>query len=134
MSEEYAGKERRQFFRYNYDSPIKYKLIDPVSDKAISADTIKAMSKNLSISGILFVVPADKTPELSSLVVLFLDLRTANICKEIENLALMVDNKLIGRVMRLEDNGDGTMGVGVAFVKKTDPLSKDVEKLRSILA
>ena len=48
---------------------------------------------------------------------------------EIEKRALITNNKLLGRVTRIEDNGDGTCGVGVAFVTKSDRLSEDVKNI-----
>ena len=89
------------------------------------------MSKNLSASGILFVTNADHVPTISSLLVLDLDYRTATICKEIEKRALIVDNKLLGRVVRIDDNEDGTCGVGVAVVTKSESVPKEVEDLLS---
>jgi hypothetical protein len=40
--------------------------------------------------------------------VLDLDYKTATICKEIEERVLILGNKRIGRVVRIEDNEDGT--------------------------
>ena len=129
---EYPGKDRREFVRYNYYEPMKYQAINFPKDKAFSA-LEDAMSQNLSACGILFVAEAKKTPAISSLVVLDLDYRTANICKEIEEKALMIGNKLIGRVARIEDNSDGTFGVGVAFVRKTDPIAKEINKIEDLI-
>ena len=57
-------------------------------------------------------------PAISSLLLLDLDYNAASICREIDGRVLFIDNKLVGRVVRLEDNVDGTCGVGVAFLKK----------------
>jgi hypothetical protein len=62
-----------------------------------------------------------------------LDYETVSICNEIEDRVLILDNKLIGRVVRLEDNQDGTCGVGVAFIKKSDPLMKGIKNLQDLI-
>ena len=122
-------KERRDFLRFDFDKPLHYSLVSSPKDKSTIADLIKAVSKNLSASGILFTANEKETPEISSLIMLDLDYKTANVCHEIDKRALIENNKLLGRVMRIEDNGDGTCGVGVAFVTKSDRLSEDVKKL-----
>jgi len=123
MVADFRGKERREFLRFDYNEPVRYRLIKMKKDTTISSGLMDAISKNLSASGILFVTNVGKEPEVSSLVILDLDFKTTNVCQEIEERALVVDNKLVGKVVRIEDNDDGTCGVGVAFVKKTDSLA-----------
>ena len=120
MAVEIPGDDRREFLRFDYKKPIKYSTINVVKDENMLNNLTGAISRNLSASGILFITQVGKVPEISSLIVLDLDYQTASICKEIENMALIVDNKLVGRVVRIEDNEDGTCGVGVAFVRKND--------------
>ncbi len=123
-----SSKEKRRFLRVNYNKPLTYKIISaPKEDFA--SKFLTAISKNLSGSGILFVTNVAKVPEIASVLVLDLDYSTANVCQEIENEAMILDNKLIGRVVRIEDNENDTCGVGVAFVRKSDPLLKDIKGL-----
>ncbi|MFH0763476.1 MAG: PilZ domain-containing protein [Candidatus Omnitrophota bacterium] len=127
MSENYAGKEKREFFRYKHEKPVQYKVLNPAGGKSISSEFIDAVSKNLSVSGVLFT--SSFLPEISSILVLDLDHRTSRICQEIERRALMVGNRMLGKVVRIEESDKGLYDVGVAFVKKTDKLPKDIEGL-----
>ena len=133
MAEEYTNKEKREFLRYDYGKPIDYSTIESPRNQKFSAEHIQAMSKNLSTSGLLFITKVKKVPNISSLLVLDLDIRTAAICQEIETHALIIDNKLLARVVRIEDNEDGTCGVGVAFVTKADPLLKDLANIEDLI-
>jgi c-di-GMP-binding flagellar brake protein YcgR len=129
MHNEQKRDDRRNFLRVDYEKPVHYSMVSsPKDDKAMTS-LFKAVSKNLSASGLLFLTNAEKVPEISSLIMIDLDYKTANICHEIERRALIKNNKLLGRVMRIEDNGDGTCGVGVAFVTKSNRLSEDVRNI-----
>ena len=129
MTDDRSKQERREFFRFDYKKSMHYSMVSSPKDTGTIASLINAVSKNLSASGILFVANASEVPEISSLIMLDVDYKTANICHEIEKRALIKNNKLLGRVMRIEDNGDGTCGVGVAFVTKSNRLSEDVKKV-----
>lgn len=130
---ESTGKDKREFFRYAYNKPMEYNSLDTIKSGKFASKLVSAMSKNLSASGILFTTGALNAPAIASLLVLNLDYRTASICKEIEKRALILDNKLVGRVVRIEDNGDDTLGIGVAFVTKSDPLAKDIKNIESLI-
>lgn len=123
----YGGADRREFFRYRYEKPIYYKVIASGKDKSIGTKLNDAISQNLSASGILFT--SNYLPEISSLMIIDLDYRTTRICQEIEENALIVNDKLLGKVVRIEDNDDGKYNVGVAFIKKSDTLPNDVQNL-----
>lgn len=127
----FSGRERREYLRYRCDKPVKYSAINAAKGKG--SDLVEAMSKNLSASGILFATEKDRVPKIGDVIVMDLDFRTLSICNEVEELALILEDKLIGRVARLEDNNDGTFDVGVAFVRKTDPVSKNVKKITDLI-
>lgn len=122
MSEDYAGREKREFFRYRHEKPANFKEISG-SDNTIS-DLANAITKNLSASGMLFtsVYP----PRLSSIIVLDVDYRTTRLCEEIEERALILNNRLLGKVVRIEDNDNGSYDIGVAFIKKSDTLPNNI--------
>jgi len=122
-------KEKREFLRYDYDKPLQYNTVRSLKDKKIPAQLVKAMSKNLSASGLLFTANTKAIPPLSSYILIDLDYRTASICQEIEARVLMVHNKILGRVVRIDDNDDGTFDVGIAFVTKSEIQTKPVEDL-----
>ncbi len=127
MAEDYPGMEKREFYRYIHETPIHYRVIISSKDKKQASKLIKAISRNLSASGILFT--SKHLPELSSIVMLDLDYRTTQICKEIESNGMIVNDKLFGKAVRIEDNNDGTYDIGVAFIKKSDNLPEDIKKL-----
>ena len=118
----HSGEERRDFLRISYENPVQYK---PLNEKGVSR-LMDAVSKNLSASGILF--KSKTLPKLSSLLTLKLDYKTANICREIEDNALIVKNRLFGKVVRIEDVDSGFYNVGVAFIKKMDTLAESIKK------
>lgn len=132
MPFEHPGKERREFLRYRYDKEMRFDSLDP-SRKDLHTGFNDAISKNVSASGLLFTVKGKNIPVISSLIVLDLDYRTAEICKEIESNIAMVDNKLLGRVVRIDDNEDGTYGIGVAFIKKSDRIPGGTGMIEEII-
>jgi hypothetical protein len=122
MSIDYPGQERREFFRYRHVEPARFKEVSK-NDNTLS-DIAAAVTKNLSASGMLFT--SEYPPRLSSIIILDVDYRTSMLCEEIEERALILNNRLIGKVVRIEDNDNGSYDIGVAFVKKSDDLSKHV--------
>jgi len=127
------GKERREFLRFDFKQPFKYNTINVVKSENIAANLATAIAKNLSASGILFITDISNVPNISSLLVLDVDYKIASICEEIENHVLILDNKIIGRVVRIEDNADGTCGVGVAFVTNDDIETPDIKDIRKLI-
>jgi len=127
MPNDFAGKERREFFRYRHEGPVRFKEMLSSRNKKISLQLSAAASKNLSVSGML--VTCKCPPDLSSIIVLDIDYHTTRICEEIESSAIILNNRLLGKVVRIEDNDDGSYDVGVAFIKKSDTLPEGIEAL-----
>jgi len=127
MTDEFHGKERREFLRYTHQEPVRYSVVNLKKDKTAVSKIIDGVSKNLSASGILFT--SKKAPDLPSIVILDLDYRTTRICQEIEEKALIVKDRLLGKVVRIEDKEGGLYDVGVAFIKKSDTLPKNILNL-----
>ena len=88
------------------------------------------MVRNISQSGILFQTEQEP-PQLSSIVWLNLDIRTLKICQEIESRALIFNNGILGKVVRVEEDLDAANAydVGVCFLKKDQRGSAEVEEL-----
>ena len=129
MEKTQALEERREFVRYKYKKPLHYSVISTPKDKNLISKFANALSKDISASGILFTTDAKDIPEASSLVILDLDRRTSKICAELEKNALIINNKLMGTVTRLDKKENQKTDVGVAFVTKSDRLSEDIKKL-----
>ena len=119
--------DKREFFRFNCDKPLQFRILSTPKDGKPVSRMIDGSSKNLSASGILFT--SSVIPEISSILKLELDYRTTNICREIDENALVVGNTLIGKVVRIEDNNDGRYNVGVAFIKKLGELPEEIKSL-----
>ena len=113
-------KDRRQFFRVPYTSTLQYKAY---ADKATTAK-----AQNISESGILFQTE-NEPPKLSSIVWLNLDIRTMKICQEIESKALIFNNGILGKVVRVEEDSNKSYDVGVAFLRKDQRDAAGVNEL-----
>ncbi len=122
MLENYTGKEKREFFRYRHAGPARFMEIS--MDAHAVSGIASAMMKNLSASGMLFT--SKYPPRLSNIIVLDIDYHTSRICEEIEEQALILNNRLLGKVVRIEDNDNGSYDIGVAFIRKSDNLPQDV--------
>ena len=96
------GKDRREFFRINFDTPLNFKSYSRLAVNA-PEKAQQATAQNISQSGILFQTE-ENPPQLSSIVWMNLDIRTLSICKEIEKKALILRNGLLGRVVRVEED------------------------------
>ncbi len=127
MPKEFSEKDKREFFRYKHEKPVSDKVVYPSKESDLASKFINAVGKNLSVSGILFT--SKFIPDISSVIILDLDFRTSRICQEIEERALIIKDKLVGKVVRIEINDDGTYNVGVAFVKKTEKLPDNISDI-----
>lgn len=114
-------KDRREFFRVPFTSPLKY--------KAYTQKSATGTTENISQSGILF--QTEEAPKLSSVVWLGLDMRTLKICQEIESRALIFNNGVLGRVVRVEEDSENGKGydVGVCFLRKDQRAAVGVDEL-----
>ncbi len=119
-------KERREFFRVPYATTLKY--------KAYSEKNGSATAQNISQSGILFQT-AQEPPKLSSIVWLSLDLRTLKICQEIETRALIFNNGILGKVVRVEEDTESekSYDIGVCFLRKDQKDNAGVSELLKTL-
>ncbi|MDD5680084.1 MAG: PilZ domain-containing protein [Candidatus Omnitrophica bacterium] len=127
MDEGYRGEEKRRFFRCHYEKFFNYNTVNLSKDKRFMSSLVSAVARNLSGSGMLF--STTEAPQLSSLLVLDLDYQTARVCEEIEKNALIVNNRVLGKVVRIEEKDSGIYDVGVAFVTKSDRLPRDIQTL-----
>ncbi len=124
---EFEGSDRREFLRYEYAKPLHFSIVSSPKDRNSTPNLVNAITKNLSASGILF--QTKEIPDIASLLILDLDFKTAKICREIERRAMIINNKLLGKVVRIEDSENGMCDVGVAFVTKDSSVSEDLKKL-----
>lgn len=114
--------EKREFFRLNYASGMHFKMFQPENREAV------ATSKNISQSGVLFQTQADPPP-ISTILWMDLDIRTLMICQEIESRALIFNNGILGKVVRVEENtrNGSAYDVGVCFLTRDQQGSREVQ-------
>ena len=122
-----APGEKREFLRYRYDHPLHYTVITSSGAPGVRSRALDAVARNLSACGVLF--SSTYLPAISSIIALDLDYRTTRICQEIEANALIVNNKIVGKVVRIEEDADGRYGIGVAFIRRLARLPEDLERL-----
>jgi hypothetical protein len=107
---EKTGPERREYFRLDYRHPVKFKMIDD-GVKTVRLGT----TTNVSETGVLF--SSSIVPKIASILWMDIDLRTLQICKEIEKRAVVYERGLLGRVVRLEEDLEtDSYKIGVCFV------------------
>ncbi len=109
---------RREFLRLDYRSSIKFKTIQK-NRINVALGTVD----NVSESGLLFT--SNIVPEIANILWLSLDLKTLDICREIESNVLMDHGGILGRVVRLEENrGAGNYRIGIYFL--TNDISPEI--------
>ncbi len=129
-----STQERRDFFRLKFNSPVQFRAYSERAaahhseGQAQLAET--AAAKDISSAGILFRTN-NQPPELSSILWLSLDYRMLKICQEIDQRALILNDGLLGRVVRVEEDPDDTNAydVGVCFLTKDQKDSRAVQKV-----
>ena len=122
-----STQERRDFFRLKFNNPVQYKTY-PVKDS--SQSITPGVSKDVSSAGILFQT-SSRPPELSSILWLNLDYRMLNICQEIDRRALIFNDGILGRVVRVEEDPEdaNAYDIGVCFLTKDQQGSRDVQRV-----
>ena len=120
-------EDKRDFFRCSCDKPITFRVLLSSKRGSSIPEIVSGISQNLSASGILF--KSAVLPEISSILELNLDYRTTGVCQEIEKNAMTIGNKLIGKVVRIEETEDGEYNVGVAFIKKSERLPPGIKDI-----
>ena len=131
-----SDPERREFFRLNYKTPIQFKSyeVKNLPKSAKLAGPLEGTTRNISQNGVLFQTE-ENPPQLSSIVWMNLDMRTLKICQEIEGKAIIFNNGVLGKVVRVEEDAKSgnTYDVGVCFLRKDQKESREVQQALSQL-
>jgi hypothetical protein len=115
MSEQgHQGRERREFTRIEYTTPLAYK----VCKREVLSKMALGYSVNVSQAGIFCHIDSSVTP--NDVVWLNFDRGTLDICEELERRTWIYQSGVIGRVVRIEKNDDGTFGIGVQFITREE--------------
>lgn len=130
------SQERRQFFRLHFNTPLQFKSYSAKEKTAgTTQPVLRGNTQNISQSGVLFRT-GERPPQLSSIVWMDLDIRTLKICQEIEERALIFNNGLLGKVVRVEEDEkqSDTYDVGVCFLTQDQKNSREVQQILTELS
>jgi len=114
MKNEYAGPERREFVRLDYGSPLDYK----VCKKETISKLLEGYTADVSEAGLLCNIKNRVDQE--DILWLSFDRNTLSICEELEKRALIYQNGVIGKVVRVEPKGGENYDVGVRFITREE--------------
>ena len=114
--------ERREFFRLDYKTRVKfqpYRSQGAVHNARAADGSLDGSAKNISQNGVLFQTD-QHPPQISSIVWMSMDMRTLKICQEIECRVFVLNNGLLGKVVRVEEDPEKgeRYDVGVCFLRK----------------
>lgn len=114
MTEAYNQIERRKFVRLNYSILFDYK----VCKKETLSKLLQGYTSNVSEAGLLCNLK-DKVNK-DDILWLSFDRATLNICEELEKRALIYQNGIIGKVVRIEPKDLGVYDVGIQFITREE--------------
>lgn len=123
MNEKYLGPERRQFVRLDYRVPLVYK----VCDKRIIDKLLAGYASDISQSGILCKLN-DKV-DIDNILWLVFDRDTMDIFKAIERNSIIYQNGILGQVVRINDEKDGSYNVGLRFLTREEKNLSELNKI-----
>ena len=106
--------ERRSFLRINHASPLAYK----VCKKESISRLLEGYTSNISEAGVLCNIREAVSPD--DILWLSFDRGTLNICEELEKRALIYQNGIIGKVVRIDPKGFDNFDVGIKFLTREE--------------
>ena len=132
---DHKDTERREFFRLNFKAPVQFRYYAPQSEPKsakLAEGLMDGQAKNISAKGVLFQTEK-YPPQLSSIVWMSLDIRTLKICREIEAKALIFNDGILGKVVRVEEDSEkgDTYDIGICFLRNDERHSSDIRKVLS---
>jgi len=113
---------RRAFSRIDYAAPLAYK----VCNKETISKLLQGYTSNISEAGMLCNFREAVNPE--DILWLSFDRGTLNICEELEKKALIYQNGIIGKVVRIEPKGYDNFDVGIKFITREEKSWNNVYK------
>jgi len=114
MAKKYSGSERRQFLRISHSVPLAYK----VCKRKTVWQLLQGYTSNISQSGLLCKI-REKVKK-GDLLWLAFDHATLTICHNLEDRALIYQNGIIGKVVRVTHKNNASFDVGVQFVTREE--------------
>ena len=114
MTETYNGLEQRKFVRLDFSTPVDYK----VCKQETLSKLLQGYISNVSEMGLLCNI-RDKVNK-DDILWLSFDRATLVICEELEKRALIYQNGIIGKVVRIESKDMGDYDVGIQFLTREE--------------
>ncbi len=114
MTQEFTGVERRKFVRLDYSTPLDYK----VCKKETLLKLLQGYTSDVSEAGLLCSIK-DKVNK-DDILWLSFDRATLIICEELEKRALIYQNGIIGKVVRIEPKDLGDYDIGIQFITREE--------------
>ena len=114
MKRIYKGPDRRSFLRLEFKSPIQFK----VCKKKTIFMLLKGYTSNISQAGLLCNLK--EKVKRGDLVWLSFDRATLSICEDLEKRALIYQNGIVGKVVRIVRRARESFDVGVQFLTREE--------------
>ncbi len=125
----YKRLERREFLRVDFETSVKYSVC---SDEQVTS-AASGLTKNISASGILFTT--NQKLDVGTYIAISLDKHTLTDVVEIDDSVIVVDSKLLGKVVRTEELvADKKYDIGISFLRSdSEDYDDEVAQIISIL-
>ena len=114
MEESLNNSERREFFRLDYAVPLDYK----VCKKETISRLLEGYTSNISQAGLLCNIK--DVVNTDDILWLSFDRGTLNICEELDKRALIYQNGVVGKVVRVDLKGNNNYDVGIKFLTREE--------------
>jgi hypothetical protein len=114
MDDPFNIQERREFFRINYAAPLAYK----VCNKDTVSKLLQGYTSNISEAGMLCNIREQVNAD--DILWLSFDRGVLDICAQMEKRALIYQNGVIGKVVRIEPKGYDNFDVGIRFLTREE--------------
>lgn len=114
MKKAYKEPDRRKFLRLEFKTPLQFK----VCKKETISMLLEGYTSDISQSGLLCNMR--EKVRRGDLVWLSFDRATLSICEELEKRALVYQNGIIGKVVRIARKAKESFDVGVQFLTREE--------------
>jgi len=114
MKKTYKGKERRKFTRFDYTTPLDYK----VCKKATISKLLKGYTSNVSQNGLLCNIK--QRVKKNDIVWISFDRTTLDVCESLERGSFIYQSGIIGKVVRVKSKPKNSYEVGIQFITRRE--------------
>ena len=108
------NSERRLFSRIDFAAPLAYK----VCNKDTLSKILQGYTSNISEAGMLCNIR--EAVNTDDILWLSFDRGILGMCEELEKRALIYQNGVIGKVVRIESKGYDNFDVGIKFITREE--------------